>query len=148
METTRWPARQDSGRECVCWQVKGKQKYETISSPEARWEGSWCLPAVRAWPLRKVCGVPWAYVRPTKPPSALNLSYFVYLPGKHPREPVSPASPPCQPPQPNLCAFHNTTYPYVLKISSSLVAQLVKKSPAMQETPVQFLGWEDPLGKG
>ena len=25
------------------------------------------------------------------------------------------------------------------------VAQLVKNSPAMQETPVQFPGWEDPL---
>ena len=30
---------------------------------------------------------------------------------------------------------------------ASLVAQLVKNSPAMQETPVQFLGWEDPLEK-
>ena len=30
----------------------------------------------------------------------------------------------------------------------SLVAQLVKNLPAMQETPVQFLGREDPLGKG
>ena len=29
-----------------------------------------------------------------------------------------------------------------------LVAQLVKNPPAMQETPVQFLGWEDPLEKG
>ena len=28
------------------------------------------------------------------------------------------------------------------------VAQLVKNLPAMQETPVQFLGWEDPLEKG
>ena len=28
------------------------------------------------------------------------------------------------------------------------VAQLVKNSPAMQETPVQFLGPEDPLEKG
>ena len=27
---------------------------------------------------------------------------------------------------------------------ASLVAQLVKNSPAMQETPVWFLGWEDP----
>ena len=53
-----------------------------------------------------------------------------------------------QPPHPNLCAFHNTTYPYVLKISSSLVAQLVKNSTAMQETLVRFLGWEDPLEKG
>ena len=29
-----------------------------------------------------------------------------------------------------------------------LVAQLVRNPPAMQETPVQFLGWEDPLEKG
>ena len=28
---------------------------------------------------------------------------------------------------------------------ASLVAQLVKNPPAMQETPVQFLGQEDPL---
>ena len=31
---------------------------------------------------------------------------------------------------------------------ASLIAQLVKKPPAMQEIPVQFLGWEDPLEKG
>ena len=31
---------------------------------------------------------------------------------------------------------------------SSLVAQLVKNLPAVQETWVQSLGWEDPLGKG
>ena len=31
---------------------------------------------------------------------------------------------------------------------ASLIAQLVKKLPAMQETPVQFLGREDPLEKG
>ena len=29
-----------------------------------------------------------------------------------------------------------------------LVAQVVKNSPAMQETWVQSLGWEDPLEKG
>ena len=28
---------------------------------------------------------------------------------------------------------------------ASLIAQLVKNSSAMRETPVQFLGWEDPL---
>ena len=32
--------------------------------------------------------------------------------------------------------------------SASLVAQLVKNPPAMQETVVRFLGWEDPLEKG
>ena len=31
---------------------------------------------------------------------------------------------------------------------ASLIAQLIKNSPAMQETPVQFLGQEDPLEKG
>ena len=31
---------------------------------------------------------------------------------------------------------------------ASLVAQLVKNPPAMQETLVRFLGWEDPLQKG
>ena len=31
---------------------------------------------------------------------------------------------------------------------ASLIAQLVKKPPAMQEAPVRFLGWEDPLEKG
>ena len=31
---------------------------------------------------------------------------------------------------------------------ASLVAQLVKNLPAMWETLVQFLGWEDPLEKG
>ena len=31
---------------------------------------------------------------------------------------------------------------------ASLVAQLVKNPPAMQETWVRSLGWEDPLEKG
>ena len=31
---------------------------------------------------------------------------------------------------------------------ASLVAQLVKNLPAMQETPVRFLGQEDPLKQG
>ena len=31
---------------------------------------------------------------------------------------------------------------------ASLIAQLVKNPPAMQETTVQFLGQEDPLEKG
>ena len=30
---------------------------------------------------------------------------------------------------------------------ASLIAQLVKNLPAVQETWVQFLGWEDPLEK-
>ena len=33
-------------------------------------------------------------------------------------------------------------------LGASLMAQLVKNPPAMWETWVQFLGWEDPLEKG
>ena len=31
---------------------------------------------------------------------------------------------------------------------ASLIAQLVKNPSAIQETPVRFLGWEDPLEEG
>ena len=31
---------------------------------------------------------------------------------------------------------------------ASLVVQLVKNPPAVQETPFSFLGWEDPLEEG
>ena len=38
---------------------------------------------------------------------------------------------------------------YLLQHSwAFLVAQLLKNPPAMRETWVQFLGWEDPLEKG
>ena len=33
-------------------------------------------------------------------------------------------------------------------IQASLIAQLVKNLPAIQETWVQSLDWEDPLGEG
>ena len=33
-------------------------------------------------------------------------------------------------------------------LRASLIVQLVKNPPAMQETPVRFLDQEDPLGKG
>ena len=33
-------------------------------------------------------------------------------------------------------------------IGTSLISQLVKNPLAMQETPVRFLGWGDPLEKG
>ena len=35
----------------------------------------------------------------------------------------------------------------VISVGASLVAQMVKNPPAMQETSVQFLGREDPLEK-
>ena len=38
-------------------------------------------------------------------------------------------------------------YTYTRMYMASLVAQRVKNLPAMQETWVRFLGWEDPLEK-
>ena len=43
----------------------------------------------------------------------------------------------------NLPAMQETWVPSLC----SLIAHLVKSLPATQETQVQFLGWEDPLGK-
>ena len=40
------------------------------------------------------------------------------------------------------------SYMHLCEVRASLTAQLVKNLSAMQETPVQFLGWEDPLEKG
>ena len=37
---------------------------------------------------------------------------------------------------------------YLVTKSGFLIAQLVKNPPAMQETPVRFLGWEDLQEKG
>ena len=44
------------------------------------------------------------------------------------------------------CFIPNTGW--LLNCRASLVAQLVKNPPAMRETWVQSLGWEDPLEKG
>ena len=35
----------------------------------------------------------------------------------------------------------------MIPVMSSLVAQTVKRLPAIRETQVRFLGWEDPLEK-
>ena len=37
---------------------------------------------------------------------------------------------------------------YLSLTGDSLVAQLVRNPPAIQETSVQLLGWEDPLEEG
>ena len=39
-------------------------------------------------------------------------------------------------------------FPVYQAHQASLIAQLIKNLPAIQETPVQFLGGEDPLDKG
>ena len=41
----------------------------------------------------------------------------------------------------------NSPLVWTFELRASLVAQLVKNPPAMQETWVRSLGWEDPLEK-
>ena len=52
----------------------------------------------------------------------------------------------------NLWSFRRVKYFLITAdlgdIGASLIAQLVKNQPAMQETPVRFLGQEDSLGQG
>ena len=51
--------------------------------------------------------------------------------------------------QTRLSDFHFTSLKgFELDIWASLVAQMVKNLPAMQETWVRSLDWEDPLEKG
>ena len=56
---------------------------------------------------------------------------------------------------PRLVTLESDVYPLIFSSAfpsvlsrASLVAQLVKNPPAMQETWVRSLGWEDPLEKG
>ena len=44
--------------------------------------------------------------------------------------------------------YYSCIYKSVISVKASLVAELVKNLPAMQETWIQSLGWEDPLEKG
>ena len=39
----------------------------------------------------------------------------------------------------------HSVFPRIRKNGASLIAQFVKNPPAMQETPVRFLSWEDTL---
>ena len=45
-------------------------------------------------------------------------------------------------------SFKATYQSFLLKYRASLIAQLVNNLPAMQETPVRFIGWKDHLEKG
>ena len=65
-------------------------------------------------------------------------------PGDLPNQGTEPISPTLQ-----ADAFTSEPPGNLLQYSwASLVAALVKNPPAMQETWVQSLGWEDPLEKG
>ena len=58
---------------------------------------------------------------------------------------------PSEPPEKPILTILSSKYLLLISgiyIGASLVAQLIKNPPAMQETLVHFLGWEDPLEKG
>ena len=47
-----------------------------------------------------------------------------------------------------ILSFGDTKTPDIILYGVSLMVQMIKNLPAMQETCVQSLGWEDPLEKG
>ena len=49
---------------------------------------------------------------------------------------------------PSVCAIFDFFYQYLIAFWASLMAQMVKRPPAMQETGVWSLGGEDPLEDG
>ena len=50
---------------------------------------------------------------------------------------------------PILCIFSLLLFYSIQDLNlASLIAQLVKNPPVMQDTPVRFLGWEEPMQKG
>ena len=59
---------------------------------------------------------------------------------------IKPGSPALQPDSLPYELPEKLDVPFIKK--TSLVAQLVKNPPAMRETWIQSLGWEDPLEKG
>ena len=63
------------------------------------------------------------------------------------KEPTCNAGDPGSIPGSRRSSGEGISYPFQYSWAS-LVAQLVKNPPAMQETSVQSLGWEDPLEKG
>ena len=67
--------------------------------------------------------------------------YWSGLPFPSPGDLPHPGTEPVSPMSPEIAGGSFTT-------GASLEAQLVKNPPAMQETPVWFLGWEDLLEKG
>ena len=58
--------------------------------------------------------------------------------------PIYASTRPSHPPGKSVWCFYHSSGPE----RASLVAQLVKNLPVMQETRVLFLGWEVPLEKG
>ena len=54
----------------------------------------------------------------------------------------------CHIPEQSSVAKRNKLSTFEQTTVSALVTQMVKNLPAMQETWVQSLGWEDPLEKG
>ena len=104
--------------------------------------------------------LPWDFSGKNTGVVAIAFSRGLSPPRTEPASPVSPAlqmdslpiEPSGKPDSMNRRIFGVRSQPLYLSMAmpliwASLVAQLVKNLPAMQESQVQSLGWEDPLEK-
>ena len=96
----------------------------------------------------------------------MNMYSFRYLEARIPKSKCQQGSPPSRgaegKPDPRLLQprgavgilaswlhhFHMSRWLILCVTWASLVVHLVKNLPAVQETQIQSLGWEDPLEKG
>ena len=94
----------------------------------------------------------WSWILSVSPirNQRFPLSFQIYPGFPHSsvgKEPTCNAGDPGSIPGLGRSAGEGIGYPLQYSLAS-LVAQLVKNTPAVQETPVRSLGWEDPLEKG
>ena len=115
---------------------------------------------VTLWTVVHQASLPWDFSGKNTGVVAISFSRGSSPPRTEPVSPVSPAlqmdslpvKPSGKPDSMNRRIFWVRSQPLYLSMAmpliwASLVAQLVKNLPAMQETRVQSLGWEDPLDK-
>ena len=119
-------------RRAKAFKELGSHQYQTVAWVPCPKNQDNILPSGQQDLLR-----PWLY-----------LSLYVGFPGKLVgKKSASKAGDPSLIPGPGRSAGEGIGYP--LQYSwAALVVQLVKSLPAMQETWIQSLGWEDPLEKG
>ena len=127
-----------NGRDCPVTKQEKRPLHYTSFPRGSELSVDECLPTAgtrlhtsREWGLGRCRGSP-----PTRPhPTGARL-----LSGPQVRSRLLSAGP-------GTCIANNDLFK-VMGGGASLTAQLVKNLPALQETPVQFLGSEDPLEKG
>ena len=105
------------------------------------------LPSIRVFSNELAFCIRWSFSTSTYEALTVSTVFYGFPDSSVGKESACNAGDPCSIPGSGRSAGEGIGYPLPYSWTS-LVAQLVKNLPAMQETWVQSLGWEDPLEKG